>query len=35
MYATFEKRTNPFPPDWSEAPPHSLYEFKRNYSPRF
>ena len=35
MYATFEKRTNPFPPDWSEAPPQTLFAFIRYYCRGF
>ena len=35
MYTTFEKRTNPFPPDWSEAPPQTLFAFIRYYCRGF
>ena len=35
MYSRFEKHTNPFPPDWSAAPPQSLFAFIRYYCRGF
>ena len=35
MYSRFEKTTNPFPPDWNEAPPQTLFAFIRYYCRGF